>query len=188
MVMLRSPEGIDFEVDSGSLCVDFVYTGGAAERARWETLHTPDDLTNWIAARMRVPAAHVRLGPHDVAQAKGLREALWHSLNRCIDGSGPSPSDTAVIDAAAARPDIAPQLAAPGTVVPITGDQALSTLARDAVDLLGGPRASRIKRCAADDCPLVFVDTSRAGNRRWCSMARCGNRDKVRAHRRKEQA
>lgn len=186
MVMLRSPEGIDFEVDSGSLCVDLVYTGGAEERARWETLRTPDDLADWIAARMRVPAEHVRLGPRDLVRAKNLREVLWRSLNRRIDGSGPSPSDAAALDAAAARPDIAPQLRSPGVAVPVTGDQALSTLARDAVDLLAGPRAPRIKRCAAGDCPLVFVDTSRAGNRRWCSMARCGNRDKVRAHRRKE--
>lgn len=185
MVMLRSLEGVDFEVDSGSLCVDFVYTGGAEERARWETLHTLDDLANWIAARAGVPAADIGLGPWDLLRAKDIREAVWQSLNRCIDGSGPTRADAATLDAAAAGPDIAPQFGAPGVVVPITGDQALSTLARDAVGLLAGPRASRIKRCAADDCRLVFVDTSRAGNRRWCSMARCGNRDKVRAHRRK---
>ncbi|WP_082899840.1 CGNR zinc finger domain-containing protein [Rhodococcus phenolicus] len=186
MVMLRSSDGIDFEVDSGSLCVDFVYTGGVEERARWESLHTPDDLAHWIATRTGVPVVDVRVGPHDLAQAKDVREAVWRSLNRCIDGHEPSGTDTTTLDDAAARPDIAPQFGTPGVVVPITGDRALSTLARDAVDLLTGPRAARVKRCAADDCALVFVDTSRAGSRRWCSMARCGNRDKVRAHRRKE--
>jgi predicted RNA-binding Zn ribbon-like protein len=30
---------------------------------------------------------------------------------------------------------------------------------------------------------MVFHDESRTNNRRWCSMERCGNRAKVRAHR-----
>jgi predicted RNA-binding Zn ribbon-like protein len=62
-----------------------------------------------------------------------------------------------------------------------TGTQLLSAVARDAVDLFGGPHAHRIRECASDDCHLVFVDTSRPGRRRWCSMEHCGNRHKVRA-------
>jgi predicted RNA-binding Zn ribbon-like protein len=34
----------------------------------------------------------------------------------------------------------------------------------------------------------VFYDESRAGSRRWCSMQRCGNRAKVRAHRQRAAA
>lgn len=41
----------------------------------------------------------------------------------------------------------------------------------------------RIRKCAAADCVLHFVDVSRGGDRRWCSMAACGNRSKVRRHR-----
>jgi predicted RNA-binding Zn ribbon-like protein len=37
--------------------------------------------------------------------------------------------------------------------------------------------------CGADNCYLIYLDTSRPGNRRWCSMERCGNRAKVRGHR-----
>jgi len=37
--------------------------------------------------------------------------------------------------------------------------------------------------CGADNCALIYLDTSRPGNRRWCSMERCGNRAKVRGHR-----
>jgi predicted RNA-binding Zn ribbon-like protein len=69
------------------------------------------------------------------------------------------------------------------TVVAPTAPAALATLARDAVDLFGGPLAGRIRVCSADDCGLLFVDTSRPGQRRWCSMERCGNRAKVREHR-----
>ena len=59
--------------------------------------------------------------------------------------------------------------------------QALSTLAREMIELLSGPLSGRIRECASDDCPLVFVDSSRPGARRWCAMERCGNRRKLRA-------
>ncbi|HEU4947243.1 MAG TPA: CGNR zinc finger domain-containing protein [Kribbella sp.] len=48
---------------------------------------------------------------------------------------------------------------------------------------------SRIRRCAHPDCVLHFYDISPKGNRRWCSMAGCGNRAKAARHyaRTKEQ-
>ena len=41
---------------------------------------------------------------------------------------------------------------------------------------------SRVRACANHDCVLWFLDTSRPGTRRWCSMAACGNRDKAIRH------
>jgi hypothetical protein len=41
---------------------------------------------------------------------------------------------------------------------------------------------SRVRPCANRDCVLWFLDTSRPGTRRWCSMAVCGNRDKAVRH------
>jgi predicted RNA-binding Zn ribbon-like protein len=88
--------------------------------------------------------------------------------------------------AAAAAP-LVPELAAGGTTAgwapPVRATQALSTLAREMVELLSGPASRRIGECASDNCPLVFVDSSRPGARRWCAMERCGNRHKLRAHR-----
>jgi predicted RNA-binding Zn ribbon-like protein len=43
-------------------------------------------------------------------------------------------------------------------------------------------RGDRIRGCANPDCVLWFLDTSRPGTRRWCSMASCGNRDKAVRH------
>ena len=37
----------------------------------------------------------------------------------------------------------------------------------------------RIRPCAATDCDGVFIDTSRAGRRRYCSPGLCGNRANV---------
>lgn len=41
----------------------------------------------------------------------------------------------------------------------------------------------RIKKCAAHDCDVYFIDTSKAQRRQWCSMQNCGNREKQRRRR-----
>jgi predicted RNA-binding Zn ribbon-like protein len=46
--------------------------------------------------------------------------------------------------------------------------------------LLLTPEARSVRACPMPDCGWVFADPS--GRRRWCSMAWCGNRNKVRAH------
>lgn len=51
----------------------------------------------------------------------------------------------------------------------------------DAAELIRD-RADRIRSCQHDDCVLWFLDTSKAGRRRWCSMERCGNRAKAKRH------
>jgi predicted RNA-binding Zn ribbon-like protein len=37
---------------------------------------------------------------------------------------------------------------------------------------------ARVRECAGEDCGALFLDTSRPGTRRWCSMDTCGNRAK----------
>jgi predicted RNA-binding Zn ribbon-like protein len=51
-----------------------------------------------------------------------------------------------------------------------------------AVDLLRDPeRLARVKRCA--QCSWLFLDRSRNGSRRWCSMGECGAQVKMRRYR-----
>jgi predicted RNA-binding Zn ribbon-like protein len=92
----------------------------------------------------------------------------------------------AVVNAAARHPGRTPRLGPTGELrwddrEPLTA--ALSAVARDAIELIGGPQAGRLRECAAPDCAFVFVDTSRSGARRWCAATRCGNREHVRKHR-----
>jgi predicted RNA-binding Zn ribbon-like protein len=62
----------------------------------------------------------------------------------------------------------------------------LALLARDAVELLTDPAArGRLRRCEGDNCPLIYIDTSRGRRRRWCSSEACGNRERVARHRRR---
>jgi predicted RNA-binding Zn ribbon-like protein len=59
----------------------------------------------------------------------------------------------------------------------------LATVARDAIGILGSPSAVKLKTCANPVCQAVFLDLSRPGLRRWCSMGEggCGNRAKTAA-------
>ncbi|MDB6141868.1 MAG: hypothetical protein JWP80_912 [Pseudomonas sp.] len=46
---------------------------------------------------------------------------------------------------------------------------------------------SNVKHCEGASCTLMFVDHTRGRKRRWCSMAVCGNRAKVAAHRERQK-
>jgi predicted RNA-binding Zn ribbon-like protein len=55
-------------------------------------------------------------------------------------------------------------------------------------DLLAGARRARLRQCANPQCRWLFLDDSKAGTRRWCSMASCGNRAKAHRHYAKTRA
>ncbi|PVX76290.1 CGNR zinc finger domain-containing protein [Paraburkholderia unamae] len=44
---------------------------------------------------------------------------------------------------------------------------------------------THVKACEGPRCTLLFADHTRGHARRWCSMALCGNRAKVAAHRKR---
>ena len=46
----------------------------------------------------------------------------------------------------------------------------------------------RLKICDGPNCSWLFLDTSKAGRRRWCDMADCGNAAKSRRHYARQQA
>ena len=67
-----------------------------------------------------------------------------------------------------------------GTIAP---EALLRPIAWSAAGLLTGPRAQRVKQCQDErGCGWLFIDESRAQNRRWCSMGDCGNLAKSRRH------
>jgi predicted RNA-binding Zn ribbon-like protein len=47
---------------------------------------------------------------------------------------------------------------------------------------------SDVRACEGASCTLLFADHTRGRARRWCSMAICGNRAKVAAHRERRKA
>jgi predicted RNA-binding Zn ribbon-like protein len=65
---------------------------------------------------------------------------------------------------------------------PMTG-ASLRPIVLSAAELMTGVRAPKVRQCQDDrGCGWLFVDESRMGNRRWCSMGDCGNRAKAHRH------
>ena len=166
---------------TGRASLDLVHTGGEGELAVWELLHTPADLERWLAVVVDADLETASAG--DLAATKQLRAAALGVARALVAGEPLRPDDLRLVNSAAQSPPLVPRLVAGrielqrGTV-----EQACSTLARDLQDLIAGPLSARVRVCAAEDCELFFVDASRPGRRRWCSMERCGNRAKARAY------
>jgi predicted RNA-binding Zn ribbon-like protein len=59
-------------------------------------------------------------------------------------------------------------------------DSVGDAVAQAAYTLLTGGRLARIKRCA--ECHWLFLDQSKNGSRRWCSMEDCGTSTKMRRY------
>jgi predicted RNA-binding Zn ribbon-like protein len=54
-------------------------------------------------------------------------------------------------------------------------DSITDALAIRAVQLLLRLPTSRVHMCSGPNCAWLFIDSSKAGRRRWCDMATCGN-------------
>jgi predicted RNA-binding Zn ribbon-like protein len=67
-------------------------------------------------------------------------------------------------------------------------DDALARLAEPLVDEIRAGNADRVRICDNETCRWIFYDESRAGRRRWCDMASCGNRAKAARHRARVKA
>jgi predicted RNA-binding Zn ribbon-like protein len=174
---------------TGRPSLDLAHTGGDGPYAVFELLHQPGDVSRWLGVIVGLDA--IEAAKADVQDTRALRLAVWNAAHDAIGGRAPAGPDLTAINRAAARPPPVPLLEASGESSvrrPLTASQVLSMLARDAVDLFAGPLASRIRICAAPDCGLLYVDQSRTGNRRWCSMQRCGTRAKVRVHRERSRS
>jgi predicted RNA-binding Zn ribbon-like protein len=178
----------DFRFRGGRLCLDFAATlGGRYRGDPIERLRSADDLGRWfrlaLSLERDVPTTAQRL-----EDAYELREAIYRLVHPKTR-ERPSIVDVDVVNAWAARPGLVSELSSDARSVTLrsdsTAEAGLATVARDAVDLLSGHWLGRVSECAFPDCSLMFVDTSRPGQRQWCDMKSCGNRFKVRQHRSK---
>ena len=186
---VRLEERDGFRFRGGDYAIDLPATlAGRLKPQPRERLNTPDDLARWLVA---AGLADFRpdAGEADLKVAIGLREAIFVLAGAVADGRSPPGEALATLNAAAAGVPATPKREADGRVR-LFGDAGafLATLARHAVELFGGPQAGRIRQCASQTCTLFFVDTSRSGDRRWCSMSGCGNNAKVAEFRRRKRA
>ncbi|HEY8292126.1 MAG TPA: ABATE domain-containing protein [Thermomicrobiales bacterium] len=198
----------NFAFDAGRLCLDFANTFGdrPALQPHEEALHSYADLVAWSEAAGLIAGdeateyarAAARL-PSEAdaafAHAIVLREAIYRLFSAVAAETAPPADDLATINAAIA------EAMARARLVPVEGHfhwtwerdpSVLGSMLRpvfwSVAELLTAEEVHRVHECAGSDCGWLFLDVSKNGSRRWCSMETCGNRAKARRHRERQHA
>jgi predicted RNA-binding Zn ribbon-like protein len=179
------------------LCLAYAntrYWRGTA--APTEQLNGPDDLLQWAAATERLPqrlidriSADWRERPDAAAigfrEATNLRDAIFRCFAATAGSRPPSDDNLAALNAALADAPPRRRLRLGGWEIGMPDPSASALLAPtlwSAADLLVGAQLQRVRQCANPECGWLFLDNSKSGNRRWCSMSACGNRAKAHRH------
>lgn len=200
MAKLEAATGRDgrFLLIGNDLAIDFANTV-FDPRTGGDGLQSWDDLVDFLATTNAIDAitadglrSRARQTPAAcaaaLAEATTLRATLRQILPALAGGDHIRFSWVAALNHALKFEEGCPQLVgADGDLKLIFSPSrdrpvcVLGPIAHAAARLLVAGAEVRIRKCANPDCGLYFRDTSRTGVRRWCSMARCGNRHKVNA-------
>jgi len=180
----------EFRFRGGRLSLDFTATLAGRLRNQLEQLAEPADLGLWLfVAGVLDGTPEVRAS--ELVAARQLREAIYRLVCPSDTGSAMVEADVATLNGWAARPGVHLQLSgdarSAARIAACPVEAGLSALAADTIDLLSGPQLQYVRRCTRSDCSVLFIDTSRAQQRRWCDMARCGNRAKASRHRSRQK-
>jgi predicted RNA-binding Zn ribbon-like protein len=183
----------------GDLCLDYVNTVDTWQRTdRVDYLSDYQALVAWAARAGALPtsqaerlldgAATRQPQAHRVhVRAVALRDALFHVLVPGKRRTAESWLEIVNEELESAMRALRLRPAQSGyELVSTSGDeldQMLWPVLRAATQLATSPGLERVRSCPGEDCGWLFLDTSKAGRRRWCSMAICGNRMKTKRHR-----
>ncbi|MEU3794003.1 CGNR zinc finger domain-containing protein [Streptomyces fructofermentans] len=160
-----------------------------------DLLTAPDDLRAWWALQAdRLPDDVPRdAGPEDLSAVLAVREHVAAALDRVRRGEEPLAADLDALNTAQRAAPAISELAWRDGTVRLTrrrtgppGPRLAAWLAEAAAELLADPAVTRIRKCEADDCVMLFLPAH--PRRRWCSAARCGNRARVARHYRRHKA
>lgn len=175
------------------LALDFINSAFGMGESRWDCLTDDAATLAWLKAAGL-------LAPDFNAPATGLAtlaQSLRTAAARLIDLNQPrEPTDFDEVNRIleAGRPVRTLAQGEDDNVVLLErrrDDSAASLLepvATALVQLLVQGDVRQIRQCEAHDCTLRFLDVTKSGRRRWCSMAVCGNRMKVAAFRARKDA
>ena len=187
----------ELPIVGGNLALDFANTqsGPPGGEPDVESLSSYEDLVAWA---VRVGAVdppdaddlvrHARRQPRDADEAferaTALRALIFKVFAAMADDATPPADALARLRdeeaEALAHADLA---AGPGGFEwtwprPSDLNGLRWPIVHAATTLLTGGRLERVKACGG--CRYLFVDETKNGSRRWCSMAECGTRAKMR--------
>jgi predicted RNA-binding Zn ribbon-like protein len=195
---------MEIELVGGRLCLDFANTvPNYLATPREERLADYGALVAWARhagaiaepdARQLVREAGKRPADAEaaLARARALRQAIFDAFYAIAQHKRPPAAAIAALNAMLATALGKQQLVREADGWVLGWDEAggdldapLWPIARSAAELLTATTLhERIRVCggAELDCTWLFLDESKNGLRRWCTMRDCGNRAKARRH------
>lgn len=182
----------------GDAALDFVNTVAGRDQAPRDWLDGYPRLLEWaeksgllrpqvLASLATLAEADPAAASHALARAKELREGLFAIATRLIAGRAPPPDAMALLNrhwrAGVAAHELRyeeGEVRLELRAAAMDLDVIASLIAyRFSEAVLPQPR-ERLRICAGENCAWLFLDRSKAGRRRWCDMAVCGNTAKSR--------
>ena len=182
-----------------SLSIDFANTVAYRGSTSEDSLHNLGDLFTWLAAAKALPEPAVTALPKLIAGAHSdavrlfndaisLREMIYSMLRAVARHLAPPAGDLQRLNHALGEAPLRLSLAQAGAemgwrvAIEPTAASLLAPILWSAADIIAGPDSARLRECANDQCLWLFLDDSKNGTRRWCSMQACGNRAKAHRH------
>ncbi|MGE5595660.1 MAG: CGNR zinc finger domain-containing protein [Hyphomicrobiales bacterium] len=158
-----------------------------------DSLLSPSDLQAWLAEHrlLNHPGGADTVTDRDLQRARALRHAL-RGLARANHDRIADPAALAELNQLAAELPLAVRFGGvdDARLVPLgTGsDAALARLVAAVFEAMQERTWERVKICREDTCQWAFYDNSRNRSGAWCSMAVCGNRNKVRRYQQRRKS
>jgi predicted RNA-binding Zn ribbon-like protein len=157
-----------------------------------DLLNTSRDIGNWLhfaglATKAQAKAVSGMSAPAFVASVRELREESFSVFDALAAGKPPAAKEMGALFERAAKGLSAGRLKfAESDAVPQIAnfddpEAIVALLAFSSVEAYFVLQRERLHACPR--CGWLFMDTSRGGKRRWCSMQTCGNREKSSRHR-----
>ena len=177
----------------GDPAVDFVNTVTGRDRAPRDRLDSYRRLLDWAALVELVPEKylvalarkarrHPAAAARALARAKSFREELFVLLTHVIAGNEPPKPALARLREQWVKGIEAHELCfdARRLVLKLRDDAAdfdliAAVTGYRIVERVLRVPADRLRICQGGNCSWLFIDNSKAGLRRWCDMAACGN-------------
>jgi predicted RNA-binding Zn ribbon-like protein len=181
----------------GIAALDFINTVTGRDKDPRDWIDSYRRLLEWAALTQLLPRKQLRAlekaatedaeaAANALVRAKQLREACFEIISGIADRKEPSASSLALLrerwiagvtalqfrfDSGRIRTE---------AISSITNlDLISSVLAYRIVEEVLPLPIERIRLCDGENCSWVFFDNSKAGRRRWCDMAVCGNTAKT---------
>ena len=182
----------------GDAALDFINTVTGRDESPRDWLDTYESMLDWAALARLLPERNLKALRKEarrtpaaaagaLSRAKVLRESLFALISSLVAGGAPPTGTLELLQRHWAAGIEARELRLEDSrvVAQVRSDAADLDLVAAVVacrmieNVLPRP-TNRLLMCQGGNCSWVFFDSSKAGGRRWCDMAVCGNAAKSR--------